>query len=121
MADPTFTFLGLVIPDAGPVFLASLAVHVLAALAAVISGVLAALAPKGPGRHPRAGLAYLASLGVVFATATVLAATRLREDAHLFVIGVAATSMGGVGLPRVVAATASTALNLTNPQRPRQM
>ncbi len=43
---------------AGPVFLAFLAIHVAAGLAAVISGALAAAAPKHHGRHTRTGAIY---------------------------------------------------------------
>ena len=51
-------------------FLAFLAVHVLAGLAAVITGAVAALARKGSPRHIRAGRWYYRAITVVFATAT---------------------------------------------------
>ena len=51
----------------GPVFLAFLAIHVPAGLAAVISGALAATAPKRHGRHTRAGTTYFWAIAVVFA------------------------------------------------------
>ena len=50
---------GLPIPDAGPLFAAALVVHIAAGLTAVIAGALAATATKRPGRHPKAGRAYL--------------------------------------------------------------
>src|SRR3954465_403577 len=77
---------GLQVPDAGPVFLAAPAVHVLAGGTAVVAGLLAATARKRRGRHPRAGMVYLWVIGVVFATATVMGVVRWRHDWPLFVI-----------------------------------
>jgi hypothetical protein len=75
---------GLPIPEAGPVFAIALAVHIAAGLTAVAAGALAATARKRPGRHPKAGRVYLIALATIFATATVMAVIRWREDAHLF-------------------------------------
>jgi hypothetical protein len=94
---PTGDFLGLPIPDAGPIFAAALVIHILSGLTAVITGALAATAKKRPGRHPRAGRIYLWALGGVFVTATVMAIFRWREDAHLFAIAVFAFSLGLYG------------------------
>jgi hypothetical protein len=88
---------GLPIPDAGPVFLTALAAHIACGLTAVTSGALAATARKRPGRHPRAGRIYLWALGGIFATATVMAAIRWREDAHLLAIAVLAFGSGLYG------------------------
>jgi hypothetical protein len=93
----THDILGLPIPDEGTVFLAALAVHIGSGLTAVVSGALAATAKKRPGRHPRAGRVYLWALGGIFTTATVLAAIRWREDAHLFAIGTVAFGLGLYG------------------------
>ena len=90
-------FLGLPIPDAGPIFAAALVIHILSGLTAVITGALAATAKKRPGRHPRAGRIYLWALGGVFVTATVMAIIRWREDAHLLAIAVIAFSLGLYG------------------------
>ena len=68
---------GLRVPDAGPVFLAALGVHVASALTCGIAGALAATARKRPGRHTRSGVVYLYGMAVVYATATVMAAQRL--------------------------------------------
>jgi hypothetical protein len=92
-----FTVGGLAVPDAGPVFFAALAAHVLAAGTAVVAGAVAAIAGKRPGRHPRSGRVYLRALGGVFVTATVLAAIRWREDAYLFAIAAVAYSLGLAG------------------------
>ena len=88
---------GLPIPDAGPLFAAALVLHILSGLTAVIAGALAATARKQPGRHPRAGRIYLWALGGVFATATIMAAIRWHEDAHLFAIAVIAFSLSLYG------------------------
>jgi hypothetical protein len=90
-------FLGLPIPDAGPIFAGALVIHILSGLTAVISGALAATAKKRPGRHPRAGRIYLWALGGVFVTATVMAIIRWREDAHLLAIAVVAFGLGVYG------------------------
>ena len=89
---------GIEVPDNRPVFLAALAVHVLAGLVSVVAGARAALARKQPGWHPRAGRVYLAGISGIFATATVLAALRWREDRHLFGIAVVALGLAATGL-----------------------
>ena len=88
---------GLPIPDAGPIFAAALVLHILSGLTAVIAGALAATARKQPGRHPCAGRVYLWALGGIFATATIMAAIRWHEDAHLFAIAIIAFSLGLYG------------------------
>lgn len=85
------------IPDAGPVFLTALAVHVAAGLVAVVAGILATTARKRPGRHPRAGLVYLYAMSGVFVTATVMAAVRWREDWYLFVVATIAFGLAAFG------------------------
>jgi hypothetical protein len=80
-----------------PVFLAFLAVHVLAGLTAVVTGAIAALARKGSPRHVRAGRWYYRAITVVFATATILAALRWRQDYYLFIIGTVAFTAATLG------------------------
>src|SRR5215211_4138159 len=89
--------LGLPIPDAGPIFAAALTVHIACGLTAVVTDALAATAKKRPGRHPRAGRVYLWALTGIFTTATIMAAIRWHEDAHLFAIAVIAISLGLYG------------------------
>jgi peptidoglycan/LPS O-acetylase OafA/YrhL len=79
------------------VFLAALAVHIGAGVSAVVAGLLAASARKRAGRHPRAGVVYLCGIGVVFATATVMAAIRWRQDSPLFVIAAVAFGLAMAG------------------------
>ncbi|MEP6697304.1 MAG: hypothetical protein ABJA34_10545 [Pseudonocardiales bacterium] len=88
---------GIVIPDEGPVFAVTIGVHIAAGLTAVAAGALAATARKRHGRHPRAGRVYLGALAVVFATATVLAAIRWRQDRQLFTIAAVAFALALTG------------------------
>lgn len=89
--------LGTEVGSTAPAFLAFLAVHVAAALSAVITGALAALSRKGTARHIRAGRWYYLALGTAFASATVLAVMRWRQDYELFIIGAIAFGAAFVG------------------------
>src|SRR5215470_16912993 len=80
-----------------PAVLAVLAVHVLAGLTAVVTGAIAALVRKGSPRHIRAGRWYYRAITVVFATATILAAMRWRQDYYLFLIGAVAFTAATIG------------------------
>jgi hypothetical protein len=88
--------LGVAIPNT-PVFAIALAIHVLAGLTCVVSGALAALSKKRPGRHPKAGTVYYWGMSVIFVTATVMAAIRWSEDAYLFALAVVAFSAATLG------------------------
>jgi hypothetical protein len=79
--------LGDQVGSTAPAVLAILAVHVIAGLAAVITGAIAALARKGGHRHIRAGRWYYLSISMVFATAAGLAAMRWAQDYYLLIIG----------------------------------
>src|SRR5690242_21415228 len=82
--------LGVEVGSTAPVFLAVLAVHVVAGLTAVVTGAAAALARKGSSRHIRAGRWYYRTITAVFVTATALAAMRWVQDWYLFVLGAVA-------------------------------
>ncbi len=82
--------LGDQVGSTAPVFLAILAVHVIAGLTAVITGAIAALARKGSPRHIRAGRWYYQAITAVFTTATALAAMRWAQDYYLFILGAVA-------------------------------
>jgi hypothetical protein len=86
MQDST-TIGGFAIPSANRLFLALVAVHVAAGLIAVIAGIVAMAAPKGRGRHTRAGLIYFRALMVVGVTMSLLALGHWPGDAILFVLG----------------------------------
>jgi hypothetical protein len=87
MTQAPIVVAGIPIPSDSPAFLAVLAVHVLAGLACVLTGLAAMLAPKGPGRHARCGTLYYRGLVIVWVTMAGLAAVRWPEDYHLFVLG----------------------------------
>jgi len=89
--------LGDHVGSTAPVFLAFLAVHVLAGLTAVATGAAAALARKGSARHVRAGRGFYRALTVVVATAAVLAAMRWRQDYYLLIIGAVAFAAATAG------------------------
>jgi len=91
------SILGDQVGSTAPVFLAFLAVHVTAGLTAVITGAAAALSRKGSPRHIRVGRWYYRAITVVFATATILAAMRWRQDYYLFLIGAAAFTTATIG------------------------
>jgi hypothetical protein len=75
------------IPPGSTAFHLLLALHIAAALTCVVTGAVAALSPKRPGRHPRLGTLYYRSLTVVGASAAWLAALRWPQDADLLVLG----------------------------------
>ena len=89
--------LGDEVGSTAPAFLAFLAVHVIAGLAAVITGAIAALARKGSPRHIRACRWYYRAITIVFATATALAAMRWAQDYYLFILGAVAFTAATAG------------------------
>ena len=89
--------LGTEVGSTNPAFLGVLAVHVLAALTAVVTGAGAALTSKGSTRHVSIGRRYYQAITVVVATATVLAVMRWREDYYLFLIGAVAFAAATIG------------------------
>jgi hypothetical protein len=84
-------------PPGSTTFHLLLAVHIAAGLTCVVTGAIAALSPKRPGRHPRLGTLYYRSLTVVFATAAWLAALNWPQDAHLLVLGTLSFTAATVG------------------------
>ena len=89
--------LGTEVGSTTPVFLAVLAIHVLAGITAVASGAIAAIARKGSPRHVRAGRLYYRAISAVFATAAILAAMRWRQDYYLFILGAVAFTTATIG------------------------
>lgn len=84
------------VPDTRPLFVAVLAVHVLAGLTGIVAGALAATARKRRGRHPRAGTVYLVALAVIAVTAAVMVLMR-GQKWHLLVIATVAAGLGATG------------------------
>jgi hypothetical protein len=89
--------LGDQVGSTAPVFLAFLAVHVVAGMTAVIAGAVAALTRKGSARHVRAGRWFYRAITTVFATAAALSILRWRQDYHLFIIGAVAFAAATIG------------------------
>jgi hypothetical protein len=88
MTDANTTIVaGIEIPSTNPVFLAVVGVHILLGLACVVTGAIAMLSQKRPGRHPRYGKIYFWCLAGVFLNTTGLATVRWAEDYHLFILG----------------------------------
>ena len=78
---------GIHIPCDNTIFLALLALHIPFGIACVVTGIVAMLSPKRPGRHPTWGKAYYWCLSVVFVSACALSALRWGEDYYLFILG----------------------------------
>jgi hypothetical protein len=102
MSQAPITIGGFPLPSDTPLFLGILAVHVAAGLTCVITGIVAMISDKAPGRHPRFGTLYFWGLGVVFITMAVLTAMRWTQDYHLFILGAlsfAAAALGRLAAP----------------------
>jgi uncharacterized membrane protein len=78
---------GIEVPSTSPIFLTIVAFHVLLGLACVITGAVAMLSPKGPGRHPNFGRIYFWCLSAVVVSASGLSAVHWTEDYPLFILG----------------------------------
>lgn len=97
MTDGVTIVAGFPIPSTSPAFLAVVAVHVGLGLLAVVTGVLAMLSPKGPGRHPRSGSLYVWSLAGLALTSSGLAVARWPQDAQFFAMGLLALASAAYG------------------------
>lgn len=93
--------LGIPIPSVDPVFLATVGIHVLFGLAAVVTGAAAMLSNKGRGRHSNFGTVYFWCLFGVFVTMSALSFMRWAENYHLFILG--ALSFGAASFGRTAA------------------
>lgn len=98
MTEGTVTIIGLPVPAVSPLLVGIVIVHTAVGLACVIAALIAMASTKGPGRHAWFGRIYYWTLAFISGSATVLAATRSSEDAHLFVLGALAFASGWLGL-----------------------
>ena len=96
IGSPT-TIGGIPLPSDTPLFLALVALHVVAGLTCVMAGAVAMLSRKRSGRHPLAGSVYYWALACVVVTMTVLAVSRWAEDYHLFALGALSFAAATVG------------------------
>ena len=90
--------LGIEIPDAGPLFLASVALHIAAGVTAVIAGALVMLMRKGTRRHRRVGWIYLSALSVIFVTMVVMVVIRWPLNLHLLALGLVSLAAAALGV-----------------------
>jgi len=97
MSDQGITVGGIPIPSREPWFLATVAVHVLAGLVAVVAGAVAMLSPKRAGRHPRAGTLYFRALIVISVTMSALVVARWPDNNHLGALGTLALGSAWLG------------------------
>jgi len=97
MPDGVTTIAGFTIPSTDPVFLSIVALHVPVGLLATVSGVVAMVSPKRPGRHPSAGSIYFWSVVAVCVTAGALASVRWSDDYPLFILGAASLLAAWLG------------------------
>ena len=97
MIDGITRVAGIEIPSTDPLFLSILAIHVPLGVVCVVSGALAMLSAKAPGRHPGSGTIYYWSVAAILASATALSAMRWDENYHLFVLGVLTFSAAYLG------------------------
>jgi uncharacterized membrane protein len=111
MTGDTTIVAGIEIPSVSPVFLTVARIHVLLGIACVITGLIAMLSEKRPGRHPKFGSIYFWFLSAVFATATFLSVMRWAEDYHLFILG--ALSFTAAFLGRTARRQGSIRLHIT--------
>ena len=89
--------LGDQVGSTAPVFLAFLAVHVLAGLTAVVTGAVAAWCARAARGISGQVAGTTWQSRCVFVTATVLAALRWRQDYYLFIIGAVAFTAATIG------------------------
>ena len=89
---------GIEIPDAGPLFLLSVGIHIAAGLTAVVAGAAVMLMRKGTRRHRRWGWTYLVALMVVFLTMVVMVIIRWPLNLHLLALGIIALTAALLGV-----------------------
>jgi hypothetical protein len=80
VTDHGTVILGIPIPSTSRAFLTVLAVHVLGALACIVSGLVAMFSEKKFGRHVAAGSVYYWSLALVCASMALRSVMRWPED-----------------------------------------
>jgi hypothetical protein len=88
--QPTTDIFGLPVPSTDKFFLAIVVIHILIALAAVLSGLFAMLISKTSARHPFFGKLYFWAMWFSFLCIVILSIMRWPHNAHLLGIGILA-------------------------------
>jgi hypothetical protein len=88
---------GFQLPSDDPAFLILISIHILAGLTCVITGIIAMLAQKQAGLHPKSGTTYYWSLWFVFVTVVIISFARWKEDYYLFILGCLAMGSATIG------------------------
>jgi hypothetical protein len=97
MSDATTVFAGIQIPSTDPVFLWIVAIHIPLGLICVVTGAVAMVSMKAPGRHPTLGRIYYWTIVAIFITATALSFMRWTHNRHLLVLGVLTLAAAHLG------------------------
>jgi hypothetical protein len=86
--EETTDLFGIPVPSTNRVFLMFVILHILIALLAVISGLLAMLSKKGRPEHLQYGNIYYWSMMVSLVTVIILSVMRWPDNIHLLIIGI---------------------------------
>jgi hypothetical protein len=97
MNHAPITIAGIPIPSDAPLFLTLVAIHVVAGLTAVTTGIIAMMSDKRAAHHPLFGVWYYRSVVLAFITMAVLSAMRWAYAYHLFILGALALTAVVVG------------------------
>jgi uncharacterized membrane protein len=97
MSESSTAIAGIVIPSTSPVFLGVVVFHVVVALVCVITGFVAMMSQKGPGRHHDFGRVYYWFLLAVFVSASALSFMRWEHNQILFALGLLAFTLATIG------------------------
>jgi hypothetical protein len=85
--NETTDLFGIPVPSTDRIFIAGVIVHIIIALVAVLSGLMAMLSDKLGKKHPVVGRIYFWSMLSSFVTIIFLAVMRWPHNIHLLVIG----------------------------------
>jgi uncharacterized membrane protein len=85
--EETTDLFGIPVPSIDKTFLMVVVIHILLSLVAVITGLFAMFAGKGPGLHRKSGKAYFFSMLSSFGTVMILSIMSWPRNIHLLLIG----------------------------------
>jgi hypothetical protein len=96
MQEQTDLF-GIPVPSTNKVFLTFVVIHIIIAMVAVISGIVAMLSEKTRSSHSKAGRIYYWSMAFSFGLIIVLSLMRWPHSIHLLIIGLFAFGCAHTG------------------------